>query len=239
MKSSPKTGGLFRSGKQHPRWLGSKQPELKGAVFGSVTITSSLIHRVNGSAYVTARCSLSGVTKLVYLNNLKNGKTTSFFKNGRRPTLHAEVLGRRYDAIVARCTKPTNPEWKHYGGRGIKCLFETRMSFIQWVSNHLPHETYKGVEIDREDNDGHYEPGNLRLATRKQQMANRRNTVWVQTPTGPVLLNEWPSPLGRGATYKYVKMGLTSEQIVEQARNSVARRRKNWQGIASKLASMT
>lgn len=216
-KSSLKTGGLFRSGKQHPKWLGSKIPELKGKVFGSVTIMSSQIHRVNGSPYVKAKCALTGITKLTYLNNLKNGKTTSFLKNGRRPMPHAEVLGRRYDAILARCTNSANAQWKSYGGRGIKCLFKTRMEFIQWVSKNLPHKDYVRMEIDRINNDGHYEPSNLRLATRTQQVRNRRNTKMVQWQGRKVPLAEFPSPYSLSWTWNLLGRGLTGDQILERS----------------------
>ena len=212
-KSSQKTDGLFRSGKLHPKWLGSKLPEIKGAVFGSVTVLSSQIHRVNGSAYVKARCALTGTTKLTSLSNLKHGKTTSFLKNGRRPTPHAEVLGRRYDAILARCTDPAHKCWESYGGRGIKLLFKTRMEFIQWVSEHLPHPDYKGAEIDRVDNNGHYAPGNLRLATRTEQNRNKRNTPMIHWRGRRVPLHEFPSPYSKNWTYQLFRRGLTGEQI--------------------------
>jgi hypothetical protein len=215
-KSSQKTDGLFRSGKQHPKWLGSKIPELVGKTFGSVTIVSSQIHRVSGSPYVKAKCALTGITKLTYLNNLKNGKTTSFLKNGRRPVPHAEVLGRRYDAILARCTNPANRKWKDYGGRGIKLLFEARMEFIQWVSKNLPHKDYVRVEIDRIDNEGHYAPGNLRLATRTQQNRNKRNTPMILWRGEQISIHEFPSPWSRTYTYKMAKAGMTGEQILEK-----------------------
>lgn len=213
-KSSRNADGSFRSGKQHPKWLGSNVPELKGAVFGSVTIMSSQIHRVNGSAYVKARCVLTGITKLTSLNNLKHGKTTSFLKNGRRPTPHAEVLGRRYDAILARCSNPDHRQWENYGGRGIKCLFKTRMEFIQWVSANLPHKDYRGVEIDRKNNDGHYEPGNLRLATRTEQVRNRRNTKKVMWRGSLIPLAEFPSPYSLSWTWNLLNRGLNGDQIL-------------------------
>lgn len=213
-KSSRNADGSFRSGRQHPKWLGSNVPELKGAVFGSVTIMSSRIHRVNGSPYVKARCALTGITKLTYLNNLKNGKTTSFLKNGRRPTPHAEVLGRRYDAILARCSNPDHRDWESYGGRGVKCLFKTRMEFIQWVSANLPHKDYRGVEIDRKNNDGNYEPGNLRLATRTQQNQNKRNTPMIPWQGRQVSIHEFPSPYSKNWTYQLLRKGLTGEQIL-------------------------
>lgn len=212
-KSSQKTDGLFRSGKQHPKWSGSRVPELKGKQFGSVTIISSQIHRVKDCRYVKARCSLSGITKLTLLSNLERGKTTSFLRNGRRPTQHSPVLGRRYDAILARCTNPLHKHWASYGGRGIKNLFASRMEFTQWVVKNLPHPDYKRVEIDRMDNDGHYEPGNLRLATRLQNTQNRRNTAKIMWRGRLVVLSEFPSPFCPNWTYQLMRRGLTGEQI--------------------------
>ena len=238
-KSLQKTDGLFRSGKLHPKWLGSRLPEIKGAVFGSVTVLSSQIHRVNGSAYVKAKCALTGITKLTSLSNLKHKKTTSFLKNGRRLTPHAMVLGRRYDAILARCTNPKNPAWPDYGGRGILLKFSSRMEFILWMNENLPHKDYRGVEIDRTNNEGHYEPSNLRLATRTQQVRNRRNTAKVMWRGALVLLDEFISPYCRTATWRMASSGMTGEQILERAHLSVANKRKNWRSIAAKLASTT
>ena len=213
-QSSQKTDGRFSSGKQHPKWLGSRLLELKGKVFGSVTVISSQIHRVKGYPYVKAKCALTGITKLVCLNSLKRGLTTSFLKNGRRPIPQAKVLGRRYDAIIARCNNPSHEAYKDYGARGIKCLFGSRMEFILWVVKNLPHQDYKGVEIDRKNNDGHYEPQNLRLATRLQQVRNRRNTAKILWEGRLVPLMEFKSPFSYNWTYKLMKQGLTADQIL-------------------------
>ena len=41
------------------------------------------------------------------------------------------------------------------------------------MMKHHPHPDYKGVDIDRSDNDSHYEPGNLRLSTRSKNLRDR------------------------------------------------------------------
>jgi len=42
---------------------------------------------------------------------------------------------------------------------------------------HLPHPTYLGVDLDRTDNERHYEPGNIRLVSRQENLHNtRRNS---------------------------------------------------------------
>ncbi len=240
MKSSAKTDGRFQSAKQHPRWCGSRAPELVGKRFGFLEIMSAQLRRTKGHIYIKVRCHSSGQTAWRSLSSIESGASTSLHRNGKVPVRHAEVLGRRYDAALARCTNPLNKQYPGYGGRGIKMMFPSPMAFILWVAKHLPAETYAGVEIDRRSNDGHYAPGNLRLASRKMQQANRRNTARVSWAGRKILLQDWASPYGPGATYRYaIQRGMTGEEIIVQARKAVQEKRRNWQGIAARLASMT
>ena len=75
-------------------------------------------------------------------------------------------LRRRFDTIKQRCNNPYSPDYKYYGSRGIKCLFESSDEFIDYIFNEL--------QIDRIDNNGHYERGNIRLTTAKENSNNRR-----------------------------------------------------------------
>jgi len=74
-----------------------------------------------------------------------------------------------YDA-KQRCTNPKATKWSSYGGRGIKFLFESFEEFFAEIGLR-PSSEYS---LDRENNDGHYAPGNVRWATVEQQMATRR-----------------------------------------------------------------
>lgn len=69
-----------------------------------------------------------------------------------------------------RCTNPANTNWKDYGGRGIEFRFKDFVHF----HNALGFQPFRGATVDRIDNAGHYEPGNVRWATRQQQTDNRR-----------------------------------------------------------------
>jgi hypothetical protein len=86
----------------------------------------------------------------------------------------AKVVGERYDAMLQRCTNPSSPSWEDYGGRGIENKFLSREHYIRYILENLPHTSYRGVDIGRINNDGHYEPGNVRLETRVENLANRR-----------------------------------------------------------------
>ena len=68
----------------------------------------------------------------------------------------------------------------NYGGRGI-CMcnewFQDYEKFKEFVSA-LEHYGEPGYTLDRIDNDGWYEPGNVRWATQNEQKSNtRRNHV--------------------------------------------------------------
>jgi hypothetical protein len=74
-----------------------------------------------------------------------------------------------YHHAMARCTKPNHKDWKYYGGRGIQFRFT---SFRQFFVELGPRPD--GKSLDRVNNNGHYEPGNVRWATRTEQNRNQR-----------------------------------------------------------------
>lgn len=73
-----------------------------------------------------------------------------------------------YRRAKERCNNPNDPMYHRYGGRGILFLFS---SFEEFIGHIGPKP--KGLTLDRIDNDGHYEAGNVRWATREQQNENK------------------------------------------------------------------
>lgn len=80
-------------------------------------------------------------------------------------------------AARQRCTNPNDPMYKHYGARGIKCRITYKELLADIGSRpDSPSACRRSIySLDRIDNNGHYEAGNLRWATYSQQMANRRD----------------------------------------------------------------
>ena len=91
----------------------------------------------------------------------------------RRETIKGCLRGRFHD-IQKRCTNPNCEAYGCYGGRGIKNKFKSAREFIDYVVNELQVDP-RGLQIDRIDNNGNYEPGNIRLVTAKENCNNRRS----------------------------------------------------------------
>lgn len=84
----------------------------------------------------------------------------------------------RFGNIKQRCTNPKNKDYKRYGARGIEVKFKNADEFIDYVMNNLQVDPH-GLQIDRINNDGHYEKGNIRLTTAKENCNNRRKRKCV------------------------------------------------------------
>jgi hypothetical protein len=105
----------------------------------------------------------------------------------RRTNLSSEVRIRRGKGLLCDCLKGTYTSWRKmiercsnrnhdqymdYGGRGIVVCMRWRESFHAFVDDmgrRPPNKT-----MDRQNNDGGYEPSNCRWATSKEQVATRR-----------------------------------------------------------------
>lgn len=141
-----------------------------------------------GTRIVEARCSCGRIAQ-VSLFDIKNGKSTKCWEchkialGLRRKTWHTETekrLRRRAYGAIARCVCKTHPNYPDYGGRGIGVYpgwrFNAR-AFVDYLLT-LPGHDDPTLTIDRINNNGNYEPGNLRFVTRREQRINQR-------PKGP------------------------------------------------------
>jgi hypothetical protein len=70
-----------------------------------------------------------------------------------------------------RCNNPKYVGYKDYGARGIKFLFASFSQFLKEIGTR-PSDKHS---LDRINNDGNYEPGNIKWSTKTEQNQNKRS----------------------------------------------------------------
>lgn len=103
------------------------------------------------------------------------GEKSPLFKHGETSSKGASSLYSVWSHMLQRCNNPKCRGYKYYGGRGITVCSEWSEStiFISWA---YKNGYKKGLEIDRIDNNGNYEPSNCRWTTRSINNFNRRKS---------------------------------------------------------------
>jgi hypothetical protein len=109
----------------------------------------------------------------------KYGHLTVTSRGANKRGKHGMTNHYLYEAwhgIKQRCLNPANKDYANYGRRGISVYEPWRTSFEAFRDYVLANlgERPLGHSLDRIDNDGHYEPGNIRWADRKTQRLNQR-----------------------------------------------------------------
>ncbi len=119
------------------------------------------------------------------------------------PSLRQQLWGEYcvWLTMRQRCINPKNRDYQNYGGRGIECRFETFTSFIQELGPRP-----QGLTLERIDNNGHYEPGNVRWDTRRQQSCNKRNTKRYQYNGKCLSVMQWAEELNLPYAALYARL---------------------------------
>lgn len=97
-------------------------------------------------------------------NNYKHGGTGT-----RLYTIWRDVL--------RRCLNQNYKQYKDYGGRGITICPEWTESYTEFRDWSLSNGYKEGLQINRIENGGNYEPNNCNFVTAKENCNNRRNPI--------------------------------------------------------------
>lgn len=187
-----------------------KRIDLSGKRFGRLEVIEiDESKRIKYKTFWICKCDC-GNTKSIDGNHLTRGETKScgckrrerflLERHTEYTDLHKENkrLSSIWRGMRNRCYYESNLQYKDYGGRGIKICEEWTgepgfANFVKWSKNN----GYKdGLEIDRINVDGNYEPNNCRWATHKEQQNNRKNNVYIAYNGETKTLTEWCEKLG-------------------------------------------
>lgn len=121
-----------------------------------------IVGRRATTLWCSARCRMAK-----YYHNNPTRQARRREKARRRPRI---VERYAYYGAKARCNNPNLDNYHRYGGRGIKFKFKNFAHFFETLGPRP-----QGMTLDRIDVNGHYEPGNVRWATTRQQNSNKRS----------------------------------------------------------------
>jgi hypothetical protein len=104
-------------------------------------------------------------------NHLRRGCTKSCGCLRKKHGMSGSPEYKTWVNMKQRCFNPCNPAYENYGGRGI-IVHEQWLNFEDYFADTGTRPP--GYSLDRIDNDGNYEPDNVRWTTSKQQRQNQR-----------------------------------------------------------------
>jgi hypothetical protein len=152
-------------------------PVKAGQRYGKGVVTDPDAGRhSSGHRLVSLRCDCGNTYTITYSQCLGGGTRSC----GCLPGMRSHGLSRHplygtWTSMLHRCEDPGHKYYRLYGGRGIKVCdrWHDVAVFIEDIESGIGPRP-KGMTLDRIDPNGKYEPGKVRWATQKEQIANRR-----------------------------------------------------------------
>lgn len=207
--------------------------ELTGQKFDRLLVVRRVGTSKDGQKTYLCQCDC-GRKKIVKSGNLRSGKTKScgcynsdrIKEQNKLNFKHGGSGSRLYGIWIdmrARCSYKKSINWHLYGGRGIIVCDAWQNDFSvfrDWAFNN----GYKdGLQLDRIDNDGNYEPDNCKWSSRSEQGNNRRTCNYITINGVTKTISEWCDESGvkRSTAYNRIKRGWDGERAVTEKRQQV------------------
>lgn len=201
--------------------------DLRGRKFGRLTVIERSERKDPNATWWVCKCDC-GNTKEVRAGVLKKGETRSC------GCLNRELAGRRgrdqftkhgfygtriyniWTGMKDRCYSEKCPQYKHYGGRGIRLCEEwanNPKNFCEWA---MANGYKENLTIDRIDCNGDYSPNNCRWVTMDEQQRNKRNNRNITYNGKTQCVAAWARELGisHGTLFTRIYAGWTNPQEI-------------------------
>ncbi len=121
-----------------------------------------------------------------------------FYKHGHCLNGGHSSTWKSWQHAKARCSNPKDNAFRNYGGRGIRMCRRWLNSFSNFLADMGPKPQH--MTLERKNNDGNYEPGNCKWASRKEQNNNTRRTRFLNFNGQRKTITQWTTEtrLSRG-----------------------------------------
>ena len=190
-----------QKGKTREEIQSGRQAGLEGQVFGKLSVVED---RGNLEGYRAYRCECScGEETVVAAYRLLDDKGPRSCGCLQRETVtrHGMEGTRIYDiwqGMRARCRDPKDLSYERYGARGITVCERWYSDFAVFYAD-MGDPPTQDHTLERKENDGNYEPGNCRWASRKEQANNTRSNVHLTLNGVTHTAAEWSELTGINA----------------------------------------
>ena len=157
-----------------------------GQEFGRLTVADPETRKTDRRAAL-CDCSCGTTSILVFISHLTSGAVRSCgcirreqvaernHSNAKHDGATKHPLWSTWHGMIQRCENADACNYYWYGERGVKVCPEWHDPniFIKYIEENLGPRS-KGMTLDRIDNDGNYEPGNVKWSDPLEQAGNRR-----------------------------------------------------------------
>lgn len=174
--------------------------------------------------YLRCRCNC-GVEKDVIIKNLKSGMSKScgclnkekIIGRNTKHNMRFTKVWTAWQAMKNRCYNKNVRQYSNYGGRGIEVCEKWRDNFLAFYDD--VGDSPENKSLDRIDNNGNYEPSNVKWSSYKEQCQNRSNNHKI----GGRCLSEIDRLLGGsdGLVYKRLKRGWSTKRAITEKSNAI------------------
>lgn len=161
-----------------------KHDDRKGVRYGKLTIIKTYYKQTTKRKrkFALCKCDCGNITEVRFdcltNNNTKSCGCMNTTDREKPNSIRKHKLYRVYYAIKQRCYNVKDKHYNHYGERGIKMCDEWLKyeNFLSWA---LTHGYKKGLQLDRINCNGNYEPSNCRWVDISTNNYNKRNNILV------------------------------------------------------------
>lgn len=200
----------------------TKPSDITGKRFHMLTAVCRDMKNPSKQTHWFFKCDC-GTVKSIAMGNVTHGTTKSCgcfnrlsaSKRGTHFMSDTKVY-KAWQAMRKRCSEKSLDK-QHYWDKNIRVFPEWETSFAAFYS-YIGDPPTQNHTIDRIDSTKGYEPGNVRWATWIEQQNNRSLNVHVETRKGRMTVTqacrEFHIP--KSTFYKYRRLGMSPEQIVEK-----------------------